>query len=178
MLCMMNPTLRTKYALGVVAVCLGCSLIACNNANQDDMPGDMLSVHTAFRQNVGVPALTWSGTLASHAQSWADTLAARGGCGLEHASGIAEGENLWAGTTGAYGFEAMAESWADERSNFVPGVFPDVSKTGNWADVGHYTQMIWRDTTEVGCGMGSSNECDFLACRYAPPGNVTGKTVF
>jgi hypothetical protein len=69
----------------------------------------------------------------------------------------------------------MVGAWASERSMFRPARFPDVSTTGNWADVGHYTQMIWPATTRVGCAIGSSAAADFLVCRYWPSGNVTGQ---
>ncbi len=51
------------------------------------------------------------------------------------------------GSRGAFSIEAMVGGWASERRWFAPGVFPNVSRTGNWADVGHYTQMIWPATT-------------------------------
>jgi hypothetical protein len=81
------------------------------------------------------------------------------------------------GTRGAYSIEEMAGSWAGEKSLFRPGTFPDVSRSGKWSDVGHYTQMIWRSTAKVGCAIRSGGSWDVLVCRYAPPGNVVGQRV-
>ena len=48
------------------------------------------------------------------------------------------------------------------------------SRSGNWEDVGHYTQMIWPGSVRVGCAIRSSASNDYLVCRYSPAGNVMG----
>jgi hypothetical protein len=78
---------------------------------------------------------------------------------------------------GAYSPEQMIAQWAKERAWFRPGTFPSVSSTGNWADVSHYTQMIWRGTTNVGCAVHRNRRTDYLICRYSPPGNIDGQRV-
>ena len=81
------------------------------------------------------------------------------------------------GTAGAFSPEEMIGSWAGEKRLFRPGIFSDVSRNGHWADVAHYTQMIWRDTREVGCALHQGRANDILICRYGPPGNVLGQPV-
>ena len=51
---------------------------------------------------------------------------------------------------------------------------------GQWEDVGHYTQVIWRDTTQVGCALVTvaSGEDEILVCRYLDGGNVTGQKTY
>ena len=80
------------------------------------------------------------------------------------------------GSSGYYGYEAMTGFWIAEKRNFTPGKFPYVSRTGNWEDVAHYTQMIWSRTTLIGCAF-VRGKFDALVCRYAPPGNADGKPV-
>ncbi|MGA7936705.1 MAG: CAP domain-containing protein [Kovacikia sp.] len=147
------------------------------SVEQNAMADEILKAHNRYRAEVGVPALTWSNTLASHAQEWANHLASLGGV-LQHSSGSGEGENLWGGTSGQYSYTQMIESFGNEKRYFVRGTFPNVSSTGNWADVGHYTQMVWRNTTQVGCAIARANGKDVLVCRYSPPGNYGGQIVF
>jgi hypothetical protein len=81
------------------------------------------------------------------------------------------------GTRDRYRLEEMADAWAAEKKWFRPGFFPAVSTTGKWADVAHYTQMIWAGTERFGCALHSDREWDWLVCRYAPAGNVLGRRV-
>lgn len=138
-------------------------------AKSNNLSTQILAVHNQERSQVNVSPLTWSDTLANHAQQWANQLATRGS--FEHSQGSGEGENLWMGTSGYFSYTQMVQSWAEEKQYFRYGVFPNVSTTGNWVDVGHYTQMIWRNTTQIGCAVATGNGNDVLVCRYSPPGN-------
>lgn len=143
-----------------------------------DVPRTVLAVHNRERSAVGVTPLRWDAQLAASAQAYAAQLARTGQ--LVHSprqSRPGQGENLWMGTPGAYRAEAMVQSWANERRLFRAGIFPNVSTSGNWADVAHYTQMIWRSTTAVGCGLGRGSRGDVLVCRYSPAGNRDGQAV-
>jgi hypothetical protein len=84
------------------------------------------------------------------------------------------GENLWQGPRRVSSYEVMIDPMVDEVRNFPPGIIPAVSATREWHDVGHYTQIIWPHTTEIGCGVASGADRDFLVCRYAPTGNKDG----
>jgi hypothetical protein len=134
---------------------------------------EILNAHNAYRAQVGVSPLQWSDSLAASAQQWANHLAATGT--FEHSGA---GENLAQGSTGAFSVTNLVDMWGSEKQYFVYGTFPNISNTGNWQDAGHYTQLVWRNTTEVGCGLASGNGNDVLVCHYNPAGNVEGQAVF
>ena len=139
----------------------------------------LLAEQNAERDRVGVPRLEWSGKLAQDAQAWADRLARAGDMQhAPHAVNPDEGENLWMGGKGYYGPEAMVDTFLAEKRAYRPGKFPQVSATGNWEDVGHYTQIVWRDTRQVGCALARGEQMDFLVCRYLPAGNWKGEVVY
>lgn len=143
----------------------------------DQLAQRLLAAHNRHRATVGAPPLRWSAKLAADAAAYAPRLAAIGR--LEHsprASRPGQRENLWMGPAGRHSLEGMIDNWAEERAQFRPGLFPDVSTSGNWMDVSHYTQMIWPSTTEVGCGVHRAS-WDYLVCRYTPPGNRDGQRV-
>lgn len=138
-----------------------------------------LAAHNVERDRVGVPRLKWNPTLARQAEEWGRSLARRGV--LQHSGDDVRGgagENLWMGTAGHWPVEAMIGMFVEEKRHFRPATFPNISRTGNWADVGHYTQLVWRDTREVGCAVATARGNDVLVCRYWPAGNVYGERAY
>lgn len=170
---------RSHRRLRVLAAVLALPLLlgAQSLGGEDDR---LLAAHNRERAALDLPALRWNARLAEGAAEWAHKLAASGR--LQHspasAGGSGQGENLWMGTAGHFAPEAMVGDWIAEKADFAPGTFPRVSRTGNWADVGHYTQVVWRDTREVGCAIGRGARADVLVCRYAAPGNIMGRAPF
>lgn len=127
---------------------------------------DMLAAHNAVRARAGVPPLAWSATLAAVAQEWANNLIASHA--FYHRPGNRYGENLYSLSGGATSPAEVVATWAaeargyDVRSNTCAGV------------CGHYTQLVWRNTTTVGCGVATDSEREVWVCDYNPPGNVVG----
>lgn len=138
----------------------------------------MLDRHAAVRRAVGLAPLGWSDALAADAARYAQVLAAANRFEHAHQSGEPEGENLWMGTRDAYEYREMVGGWSDEARVYRAGTFPNVSSTGNFGDVGHYTQLVWRGTTHVGCATASNRDNDYLVCRYYPAGNVMGDRAY
>lgn len=136
----------------------------------------LLAAHNRERSAAGLPALAWDPALAAEAEGWARRLAAAGE--LEHSDGDEEGENLWLGTKGAYAPEQMVGLWVEEKANYRPGPIPAVSRTGDFEDVGHYTQLMWRESDRVGCALAAGGADEVLVCRYRQAGNVEGERAF
>ncbi|MGZ5879590.1 MAG: CAP domain-containing protein [Croceibacterium sp.] len=137
----------------------------------------ILDVHNAERAAVGAPPLQWNARLAQDAADYAAVLARTGQ--LVHAPREGRGierENIEQASPG-WPREHMTDQWVAEKKNFMPGVFPMVSLTGNWSDVAHYTQMIWPTTTDLGCGSATGSGHEWLVCRYSPGGNKDGNPV-
>ena len=130
----------------------------------------MLQINNQIRQEVSVTTpIAWSPSIALSAQSHADTIAASGA--MEH-SQSGYGENLYVSFSSA-SYEDAINSWYEEK------IYYDY--TGNSCAAGeectHYTQLIWEETTEVGCGKASneSRTATAIVCQYNPPGNQVGE---
>lgn len=144
----------------------------------DELEVRLLTAHNSERALVGAPPLRWAESLETEARTWARSLIVSDRFAHDPAP-HGHGENLWTGWGGrAWTPEDMVGEWAAEKSNYRHGPFPAVSRTGNWIDVAHYTQMIWRDTTHVGCAVETRRDRSVLACRYAPPGNIDGRIAY
>jgi hypothetical protein len=136
----------------------------------------LLAAHNRERARVGAAPLRWDATLAAAAASYGPALERMGR--LQHSPrSVRPGqrENLWMGSRGAFSPEQMVGNWIAEKAYYRHGPFPNVSRTGNWSDVAHYTQVVWKGTTHVGCAIHPAQRWDYLICRYSPPGNIDGR---
>jgi flagellar motor protein MotB len=137
----------------------------------------ILDIHNEERLAINETNLIWNPQLARNAAAWARVLAERRqlvhspreGRGLER-------ENLQQVIPG-WSADQMMEGWLSEKDMFVPGLFPDVSTTGDWNVVSHYSQILWPGTTELGCGLAEGGGFEWLVCRYWPGGNRPGQWV-
>jgi pathogenesis-related protein 1 len=117
-----------------------------------------------------IPPLAWSDDLALSAQAWADHLKNDRKCKLEH-SDTRNGENL----AGGKGLDAAyaVRLWEAEGTKFkwVPVYEFDIP-------TGHYSQVVWRKTTFVGCARANCGSNVVVVCQYSPPGNHIGKSPY
>jgi len=120
--------------------------------------------HNQARNAVGVGRLQWDRKLANYARNYARQR--RGDCLLQH-SDSPFGENIFWGSGNSWTPLQAVAAWIDEKKWF------DYAKnicTG--PDCTHYTQVVWRTTTNVGCAKIKCNSGDtFITCNYYPPGN-------
>lgn len=147
----------------------------------------MTAEHNKVRARVGVPEMKWSDSLAQYAQQWADHLAGSKGCVMEHRAGSGNnfqkfGENLyWASairqSKGRRNVQQITPaivvfSWAGEVNNYLYATNSCMSGKV----CGHYTQMVWKQTQNVGCGQAvCADKSQIWVCNYDPPGNWLGK---
>ncbi|MDB9314262.1 pathogenesis-related family 1 protein [Spirulina sp. CS-785/01] len=129
----------------------------------------MLAAHNKWRAKVGVPPVQWSPTLANYAQEWAETLIRENS--FEHRQNSNYGENLATASGQQLSPERVVDMWGNEveyydyaTNSCTPGEM-----------CGHYTQVVWEDTKEVGCGMARNENREVWVCNYNPPGNYVGQ---
>jgi len=158
---------------------------------QSDIANTILKMHNDERNAVRSPALTWSDSLAADAKSWADHLVTLNQgkpidtltrSDIPHSKQGTHGENI--AQRGAWGTgpvsppstASLVKGWIDEK--------PWRGGPLGQNDGDHYTQMVWKNTKEVGCAIATSNEKSshgmagvvaYLVCRYSPPGNIAGE---
>jgi len=92
------------------------------------------------------------------------------------------GENIYA-STNAQTATAVVQSWAGESAYYTLS-----TNTCAPSQVcGHYTQLVWRTTTSVGCAFSTCTTGSpfpsfptwyFVVCDYSPPGNVIGQSPY
>uniref|UniRef100_A0A0E0LGY6 SCP domain-containing protein n=1 Tax=Oryza punctata TaxID=4537 RepID=A0A0E0LGY6_ORYPU len=145
-----------------LACCLVVLAAVAMAATAQNSAQDYVDPHNAARSDVGVGPVTWDDTVAAYAESYAEQR--RGDCKLQHSdSGGKYGENIFWGSAGADW--SAADAWYDHDTNSCS------APEGN--SCGHYTQVVWRDSTAIGC---ARVVCDndlgvFITCNYSPPGN-------
>lgn len=148
------------------------------NYPANSFEGRILAFHNSERARYGLVPLSWDPALVAGAAQWAGYMAQSGN--FTHspkASRPGVAENLAMGTRGYFGVERLVSTWLAEKAVFVPGIFPNTSRTGNWIHASHYTQVIWPATRRIGCAMATGRGNNYLVCRYSPKGNQDGKPV-
>ena len=142
-----------------------------------------LQVHNDARKEVGVSELSWSNSLAEDALLWAKNLALKDD--MYHSSNESrpgQGENLSYSYRSSNGNPTFSETpgkdassaWYNEIKDYTYAEIGS-SKNANVV-IGHYTQMIWNTTTEVGMARAiSTSGSVYVVARYSPQGNWIGR---
>ncbi|HTW72142.1 MAG TPA: CAP domain-containing protein, partial [Acetobacteraceae bacterium] len=71
-------------------------------------------------------------------------------------------------TGGTASPDQVVGAWADEARDY------DIRTNRCTSVCGHYTQIVWRATRWVGCGVAAAAGQEIWVCEYDPPGNVIG----
>ncbi|KAF5027501.1 hypothetical protein F66182_396 [Fusarium sp. NRRL 66182] len=148
----------------------------------------MLAYHNIHRANHSASALEWDDTLAGYAENTAN------GCVFEH--DMEQGNGGYGQNLASWGATSDID---DLKNKAAAGGITNQwynSEMANWAfygqenppadmDIllyGHFTQVVWKDSTKVGCatvkcpaGSVLSFPAWYTVCNYNPPGNFGGK---
>jgi hypothetical protein len=131
-----------------------------------------LRAHNQVRDRRELPPLRWSPHLEVLAHEWAVHLANLGA--LEHDHTRRVGQNLFASWGAASRPSYVVAKWAEELNHYDERRF----RCAPGQVCGHFTQLIWRETKEVGCGVASRGNGQYWVCYYSPPGNIIGENPY
>ena len=202
---------------------LSASLLPAHNGTRFQINSGLMPAPVGFQPVPAPPLnnLVWSAALETAAQTWANTClfehdrvcltgpnignfcTSQADCTAGHFCGnpVGQGENLaadgYVGTPPAV--TAGYNGWAAESVDYDYAT--NTCAVGQ--QCGHYTQIAWDSTTDVGCGVMQCPNCvaapctagtfrqginmdqpvfpgfagtvQYLVCRYAPPGNFLGQ---
>jgi pathogenesis-related protein 1 len=111
--------------------------------------------------------ISTDGKLVDHNQNRTKDYAALGGT-------VYVGENIYASSGNTVMPRDAVDSWMSEKSAYVYG-------SGDLTKAGHYTQVVWRDSVQIGCAIvncPSASYSDTILCDYAPGGNINGQNPY
>ncbi|XP_045586881.1 uncharacterized protein [Procambarus clarkii] len=181
----------------------GTCSISKNDVSQEERD-EILKAHNTLRAQVargdekrGSPGpqplaadmlvLLWNDELASVAQAWANQ------CVFDHdgkdqrkicSRDYTVGQNLYfqSGSDPTPNWAEAIEQWYNEVAD-VPKSLAEGFQDNSGKDIGHYTQMLWSLTREVGCGAvyyteGEGTVSRVYVCNYGPMGNTLGKPMY
>jgi len=134
---------------------------------------ELTAAHNFWRKQIKAPPLTWSDELAKQAREWALTLLHKGS--LEHRPDSSYGENIaWFAGERLKPIDVV-DNWGNEIEYY------DYEKNVCLEDseCHHYTQIVWKDSREVGCASAWGEHPkygiqEYWVCNYSPAGNMEG----
>jgi len=129
----------------------------------DSFGKEALEAHNNFRKAHQAPPLTWSSALARDAEAWAKQIAREGR--LRH-DDTKDGENVFMVFGREIDGNDAVNSWYSEVKDY------NFSKSGYQSNTGHFTQVVWKGSKELGIGRAKSADGKvFVVGRYRPAGN-------
>jgi glioma pathogenesis-related protein 2 len=179
----MKPKQMIKLSsIGLVSAAF---LVTCNNGlasgestiDLTTLRENILTEHNTYRSKHHSPTLTASNSLHKSAQKWADYLAVKKM--FEHSDDPQVGENIYVfyGQKITINAKTLAKNavgfWYSEVANY------NYLKPGFSDNTSHFTQVIWKNTTKLGCGVakgtvvrqGRQVNAFYVVCQYSPAGN-------
>merc|ERR1712241_57348 len=137
-----------------------------------DINDDMLKQHNDYRAKHNAGPLTIDQDLMDKAQAWADELAAKNK--FEHTTvknlnGECLGENIAMMSGGEAGAADATRMWYCEVDDY----YGTINKWQNSPAIGHFTQVVWKDSQRVGFGFATGSDgMTRVVANYQPCGNM------
>ena len=189
---MRHRSVTCRYLVGLLFLLFGCAATPlADDRDRDNRvdPQKIVAAHNSWRAEVGVAGLSWSPVLEARAIAWANELRDNNGCRMKHSG---PGENLyWASAlksaskegNGAWQWQSrvqevserqVVDSWGSEIEWYSYENNDCNAPAGK--SCGHYTQLVWAGSSEVGCGKAfCPDNSQVWVCNYDPPGNIVGR---
>lgn len=124
----------------------------------------LLSEHNVLRKKHSAPPMKWNNDIRKYAQEWAEKNAKANR--MFHRKTHKYGENIYWISRGAPSGKSVVRAWYSEIKDY------HFSKPGFSYKTGHFTQVVWKSSVELGCGSAKSRSGGlFVVCNYSPPGN-------
>lgn len=146
------------------------SPICTKRSQYNEFELDCLRAHNEYRLRHGVSPLKLNKKLCRYAEEWAKIIASRGV--LVHRNNSQYGENIfcsWSSISSNVSGREPVDNWYAEYINHVFHKEPTTLKSG------HFTQVVWKESRELGIGMAKNRAGEvFVVAYYDPPGNYIG----
>lgn len=159
------------YELILLPICIALDINKINNI--------LLEEHNKYRKIHNSKNITIDKDIINKAQVYAQSLASNSdpyyleSSGSYSESGEKYGENLYQchkKTCKLENWTQPANIWYNEISNY------DFSLNKSQPGTYNFTQMIWKKTKKMGCGVGQIDDDSYkIVCFYYPKGNVYNK---
>ncbi|CAG9768166.1 unnamed protein product [Ceutorhynchus assimilis] len=135
-----------------------------------DFQNECLKAHNEYRKKHGVPSLKLDKEICKFSQQWADHLIRRGA--LIHSNNRDYGENIFmvqsSNTNFTVSGKEAVDSWYEEIKFHKFGFEPKSLASG------HFTQVVWKDSKQLGVAFAKIGGKVVVVANYYPAGNMIG----
>jgi hypothetical protein len=118
--------------------------------------------HNTYREKFGSKPLDWDAQLSVNATLWAETLLKAERLSRSETE---KGESIFRGKAPVKSCQEAVDAWHQEKEKYKGEPITEATEATN------YTQMMWKSTTKLGCGMAKNDQNAVYVCQYDPAGN-------